>query len=149
MKAVIQRVAHASVSVEGRVTGQIDAGALVLLGVSKEDEDRDALYMVEKIQTLRMFSDPQGKMNLSVMDIGGGILVVSQFTLLGDTRKGRRPGFDQAADPDRARALYEQVVEGLQGRGIPAQMGVFGAYMQVRLENDGPVTFILDSRGGS
>lgn len=149
MKAVIQRVAHASVSVEGRVTGQIDAGALVLLGVSKEDEDRDALYMVEKIQALRMFSDPQGKMNLSVMDIGGGILVVSQFTLLGDTRKGRRPGFDQAADPDRARALYEQVVEGLRGRGLPTQVGVFGAYMQVRLENDGPVTFILDSRGGS
>ena len=149
MKAVIQRVAHASVSVEGRVTGQIDAGALVLLGVSKEDEDRDALYMVEKIQALRMFSDPQGKMNLSVMDIGGGILVVSQFTLLGDTRKGRRPGFDQAADPDRARALYEQVVEGLRGRGLLTQVGVFGAYMQVRLENDGPVTFILDSRGGS
>ncbi|MFQ5991437.1 MAG: D-aminoacyl-tRNA deacylase [Nitrospiraceae bacterium] len=149
MKAVIQRVVHASVSVEGRITAQIDAGALVLLGVSKEDEDRDALYMVEKIQTLRMFSDPQGKMNLSIMDIGGGILVVSQFTLLGDTRKGRRPGFDQAADPDRARALYEQVVEGLKGRGIPTQEGVFGAYMQVILQNDGPVTFVLDSRGGS
>ena len=148
MRAVIQRVTHASVVVDGRIEGQIGAGLLVLLGVAKGDEDRDVQYLVEKIATLRIFGDPQGKMNLSIGEAGGALLIVSQFTLVGDTEKGRRPGFDRAAPPDAARALYEQVVAGLRGRGLQVDTGVFGAHMRVSLENDGPVTFILDSRSG-
>ena len=147
MRAVIQRVTRASVVVDGRIEGQIGAGLLVLLGVAKGDGDRDVQYMVEKIATLRIFGDAQGKMSLSIGEAGGSLLIVSQFTLLGDTEKGRRPGFDKAAHPDAARALYEQVVAGLRGRGLQVETGVFGARMRVSLENDGPVTFILDSRG--
>ncbi|MFQ5931113.1 MAG: D-aminoacyl-tRNA deacylase [Nitrospiraceae bacterium] len=146
MKAVIQRVTRASVEVDGQPIGSIGAGMLVLLGVAREDGESDVRYMIEKISALRIFSDQQGKMNLSVAEVGGALLVVSQFTLLGDTGKGRRPGFDRAAPPDQARALYNRVIDGLKGRGLRTETGVFGAYMNVTLENDGPVTFILDSR---
>lgn len=148
MRAVIQRVSRASVVVDGKVEGQIGAGLLVLLGVAKGDGAPDVQYMVEKIATLRIFGDQQGKMNLSLGEVGGAVLLVSQFTLVGDTDKGRRPGFDKAAPPDTARTLYDQVVDGLKGRGLRVETGLFGARMQVSLENDGPVTFILDSRPG-
>jgi D-tyrosyl-tRNA(Tyr) deacylase len=146
MKAVIQRVTRASVEVAGKVVGQISAGLVVLLGVAKGDGEADVRYMLDKIPGLRIFSDEQGKMNRSITELGGRILLVSQFTLLGDTDKGRRPGFDQAAPPDAARAFYEQVAAGLKARGVPIETGVFGAAMRLSLENDGPVTFILDSR---
>lgn len=146
MKAVIQRVTRASVEVEGRIVGRIGAGLLVLLGVAKGDDERDLSYLLEKLQTLRIFGDDQGKMNRSLVDVGGALLLVSQFTLLGDTSKGRRPGFDLAASPEAARALYEQAVERLRSAGLTVKTGVFGAHMQVELLNDGPVTFIVDSR---
>lgn len=148
MRAVIQRVSRASVVVDGKVEGQIGAGLLVLLGVAKGDGAPDVQYMVEKIATLRIFGDQQGKMNLSLGEVGGAVLIVSQFTLAGDTDRGRRPGFDKAAPPDTARTLYDQVVDGLKGRGLRVETGLFGARMRVSLENDGPVTFILDSRPG-
>lgn len=150
MKAVLQRVTRASVKVDGQVLGEIAGGLLILLGVAKGDGEADVRYMLEKIPGLRIFSDEQGKMNRSVTELagegGGAVLVVSQFTLLGDTDRGRRPGFDQAAPPDVARTLYEQVVAGLKQRGLAVETGLFGASMTVSLENDGPVTFILDSR---
>ncbi|MBS0159422.1 MAG: D-tyrosyl-tRNA(Tyr) deacylase [Nitrospira sp.] len=146
MKAVIQRVTRASVEVDGRIVGRIGAGLLVLLGVAKGDEERDLLYLVEKLHTLRIFADDQGKMNRSLVEVGGEVLLVSQFTLLGDTTKGRRPGFDRAAAPDEARTWYEQAVTRLRAGGVKVETGVFGAHMQVELLNDGPVTFLLDSR---
>ncbi|MBS0177947.1 MAG: D-tyrosyl-tRNA(Tyr) deacylase [Nitrospira sp.] len=146
MKAVIQRVTRASVEVDGRIVGRIGAGLLVLLGVAKGDEERDLLYLVEKLHTLRIFSDDQGKMNRSLVEVGGEVLLVSQFTLLGDTTKGRRPGFDRVAAPDEARTWYEQAVTRLRAVGVKVETGVFGAHMQVELLNDGPVTFLLDSR---
>ena len=146
MKAVIQRVTRASVEVDGMIVGRIGAGLLVLLGVAKGDDERDLSYLFEKLQTLRIFGDDQGKMNRSLVDVGGALLLVSQFTLLGDTSKGRRPGFDLAASPEAARALYEQAVERLRSAGLTVETGVFGAHMQVELLNDGPVTFIVDSR---
>ena len=145
MKAVVQRVRHASVEVDARVVGQIDAGMLVLLGVAKGDGEDDVQYMVEKITTLRMFNDAQGKMNLALGDVAGAVLLVSQFTLLADTHKGRRPGFEGAAPPQAARQSYDLVVEGVRRRGIRVETGQFGAHMRVLLQNDGPVTFILDS----
>jgi len=146
MKAVIQRVSKASVHVEGKTVGQIESGLLVLLGVAKGDGEIDGRYLVEKIRTLRIFSDAQGKMNRSLADIGGSVLLVSQFTLLGSTANGRRPSFDEAAPPDEATRLYEGVATDLREQGIPVQMGIFAAHMQVELLNDGPVTFVLDSR---
>ncbi|MBS0169667.1 MAG: D-tyrosyl-tRNA(Tyr) deacylase [Nitrospira sp.] len=146
MKAVIQRVTRASVEVEGQTVGRIGHGLLVLLGVAKGDEERDLLYVLEKLHQLRIFADEQGKMNRSLSDVGGAILLVSQFTLLGDTRKGRRPGFDQAAPPDEARTWYGQAAARLRSVGVQVETGVFGAHMQVELLNDGPVTFLLDSR---
>lgn len=146
MKAVIQRVTRASVEVDGRVVGHIGAGLLVLIGVAQGDGEPDAEYMVEKLATTRIFSDQQGKMNLSIGEVGGALLLVSQFTLLADTSRGRRPGFDLAAPPETARLLYEQVAAGLKSRGLRVETGVFGAHMKVELLNDGPVTFILDSR---
>ncbi len=146
MKAVIQRVTRASVEVDGQPIGNIGAGMLVLLGDAREDSESDVRYMIEKISALRIFSDQAGKMNLSVAEIGGALLVASQFTLLGDTGKGRRPSFDKAAPPDQAQALYARVIDGLKGRGLRTETGVFGAHMNVSLENDGPVTLILDSR---
>lgn len=146
MKAVIQRVTHACVRVEGRVVGKIGPGLLVLLGVARGDGDRDVEVVADKLHALRIFSDEQGKMNRSLADVGGAVLLVSQFTLLGDTSKGRRPGFDQAAPPDEARNRYEQVVAGLRALGVQVETGTFGAHMEVELLNDGPVTFLLDSR---
>jgi D-aminoacyl-tRNA deacylase len=146
MKAVIQRVTRASVEVNGEVVGRIDAGLLVLLGVEKEDNDADAEYIADKLTELRIFSDAHGKMNRSIVDIGGKLLIVSQFTLLGDTTKGRRPGFDRAAPPEHALALYERVVAIWRNRGMHVETGRFGAHMRVSLENDGPVTFLLESR---
>ncbi len=148
MKAVIQRVTRASVEADGKITGQIRAGLVVLLGVAKGDTEADLAYLVEKIPALRIFSDEAGKMNRSLAEVRGGVLAVSQFTLLGDTRKGRRPGFDQAADPDVARRFYDQFVEQLRKTtDLVVETGVFGAHMNVELVNDGPVTFVLDSRG--
>jgi D-tyrosyl-tRNA(Tyr) deacylase len=149
MKVVIQRVTRASVEVDGRVVGRIDAGLLVLLGVAKGDDETDGRYLVEKIRTLRIFADAQGKMNRSLTDIGGSVLLVSQFTLLGRTTNGRRPSFDEAAPPDEAKRLYEAVTVELTAQGIPVKTGVFAAHMQVELLNDGPVTFVLDSRSVS
>lgn len=147
MRAVIQRVTRASVEIDGEVVGRVGQGLLVLLGVAKGDGESDVRHMVEKIAGLRIFGDQQGRMNLAIGEVGGQVLVVSQFTLLGDTGKGRRPGFDLAAPPDVARLLYERVVAGVKERGLPVETGAFGAHMRVTLENDGPVTFILDSRG--
>ena len=148
MKAVIQRVSRASVEVDGKVVGQIRSGLVVLLGVAKGDTDTDLAYLAEKIPALRIFNDEAGKMNRSLAEIGGGLLAISQFTLLGDTRKGRRPGFDQAADPASARRLFEQFIETLRKTtDLTIETGVFGAHMKVELLNDGPVTFVLDSRG--
>jgi D-aminoacyl-tRNA deacylase len=149
MKAVIQRVIRASVHVEGKTVGRIESGLLVLLGVAEGDGESDGRYLAEKIRTLRIFSDEQGKMNRSLEDIGGSVLVVSQFTLLGRTANGRRPSFDEAAPPEEAKRLYEQVVAVLRNNGISVETGVFAAHMQLELLNDGPVTFVLDSRGAS
>jgi D-tyrosyl-tRNA(Tyr) deacylase len=146
MKVVIQRVTRASVHVEGKTVGQIESGLLVLLGVARGDGETDGRYLVEKIRMLRIFSDQQGKMNRSLADIGGSVLLVSQFTLLGRTANGRRPSFDEAAPPDEAKRLYEQVVAGLRDQGTHVDTGIFAAHMQVELLNDGPVTFVLDSR---
>jgi D-tyrosyl-tRNA(Tyr) deacylase len=146
MRAVVQRVARASVTVEERVVGQVGRGLCVLLGAGRDDGPRDVAYMVEKIANLRIFADEQGKMNRSVLEIAGGVLVVSQFTLYGDARKGRRPSFIQALEPEAAAALYQSVVADLRAAGV-AQVatGSFGAMMQVELVNDGPVTILLDS----
>lgn len=146
MRAVIQRVTRASVEVDGAIVGKIGPGLLVLLGVAREDGESDAHYIADKILGLRIFPDDEGKMNRSLADCGGSVLLVSQFTLLGDTAKGRRPGFDRAAPPELARALYEKVATDLRTQGAPVETGLFGAHMAVELVNDGPVTFILDSR---
>jgi len=145
MRAVVQRVSQASVTVDGEVTGRIDTGLMVLLGVEDGDADRDARYLAEKIAGLRVFEDADGKMNLSLADVGGGMLVVSQFTLLGDCRKGRRPSFVAAAQPAEAERLYECFVSIVQGLGIKAECGRFRTHMNVALVNDGPVTLMLDS----
>lgn len=146
MKAVLQRVTRAAVEVEGRTVGRIGHGLLVLLGVAKGDGPADAQFIAEKLHSLRIFADETGKMNRSVAEVKGSVLVVSQFTLLGETGKGRRPGFDQAALPDEARSLYEQVVAEVRWKGLLVETGVFGAQMKIELVNDGPVTFVLDSR---
>ncbi|HET9960814.1 MAG TPA: D-aminoacyl-tRNA deacylase [Nitrospiraceae bacterium] len=148
MRAVLQRVTHASVRVDDEVVGRIGTGLLILLGIAKDDGESALQYIVNKIQTLRIFSDEQGKMNRSLSDAGGAILLVSQFTLLGNTAKGRRPGFDQAAPPDKAKRLFEEAVTRLRREGMTVETGRFGAHMQVELLNDGPVTFILDSNQG-
>jgi D-tyrosyl-tRNA(Tyr) deacylase len=145
VRAVIQRVIRASVTVDGRVAGEIGAGFLLLVGVGKTDNPESASYLAEKIANLRIFADQAGKMNLSVLDIGGSALVVSQFTLYGDTRGGRRPSFIQAAPPQEANRLYEEFVKSLRSLGMTVETGVFQAHMQVELVNDGPVTILLDS----
>ena len=147
MKAVIQRVTTASVEVDGKIVGQIRNGLVILLGVAKGDTEKDVMYLCEKIPALRIFNDEKGKMNRSLAEIAGGVLAISQFTLMGDTRKGRRPGFDRAADPATARRLYEQFVTQLRaGTDLTIETGIFGAHMGIELVNDGPVTFVLDSR---
>ncbi len=145
MKAVIQRVAEAGVEVGGETVGKIGRGILILLGVEKGDGEPDADWLAEKIVNLRIFEDEGGKMNLSVREIGGELLAVSQFTLAGNCAKGRRPSFDTAAPPEEANRLYECFVGNLRARGMKVETGVFQAMMQVSLVNDGPVTFILES----
>ncbi|KAA1260469.1 D-tyrosyl-tRNA(Tyr) deacylase [Rubripirellula obstinata] len=144
MRVVIQRVKSASVSVHDEVVGNIDQGLLVLIGVGHDDTEAEAKWLADKTAVLRIFADDQGKMNLNVEEIKGAVLVVSQFTLLGDCRKGRRPAFTDAAEPGRANELYLHYAECLRDRGIPVQQGIFAADMQVSLVNDGPVTLILD-----
>lgn len=151
MRAVLQRVRHARVEVDGRVVGAIGPGLLVLVGVERGDGPADVAHIAGKIRDLRIFDDDGGddgnvRMNRAVGDIGGAVLVVSQFTLAADCRKGRRPSFDHAAAPDEARRLYEEVVAALRAAGLPVETGEFQAQMRVTLENDGPVTFVLESR---
>jgi D-tyrosyl-tRNA(Tyr) deacylase len=145
MRAVVQRVSRAKVTVNGEITGQIEQGLLVLLGVGQADTEADADYLAEKIAGLRIFEDDGGKMNLSVTDVQGAVLAVSQFTLYGDVRRGKRPSFDAAARPERARQLYEYFVERIRAAGLPCETGRFQEMMQVELVNDGPVTILLDS----
>lgn len=144
MRAVIQRVSESSVTVEGETVGRIGPGLMVLLGVTHEDTEKDADFLVDKIIHLRIFSDDAGKMNRSLLDTGGEMLVVSQFTLYGDCRKGRRPSFIQAADPEKGNALYEYFVGKVREKGVSTATGSFGAMMAVSLVNDGPVTLILE-----
>lgn len=146
MRSVIQRVSSASVTVDGEVTGQIARGFLVLLGVAVDDTEDDVIFLAQKIASLRLFEDEQGKMNLSLADVGGCMLVVSQFTLLGDCRKGRRPSFIRAARPEKAEELYLSFVAEVKGQGIRVETGRFGQHMDVQLTNDGPVTLLIDSR---
>ena len=150
MRAVVQRVSRAKVTINDRInngwtSGEIGLGLLVLLGVSHEDSETDATYLAEKIAGLRIFEDVDGKMNRSVQDVGGSVLVVSQFTLYGDVRRGKRPSFDDAAPPEHARRLYEFFVEGVRASGLRCETGRFQEMMQVELVNEGPVTILLDS----
>lgn len=148
MRAVVQRVLRGSVTVNEKVVGKIDHGLVVLLGVGQEDTTEDAHYLADKITQLRIFDDQQGKLNLSVQDIGGGVLAISQFTLYGDCRKGRRPSYSQAAPPSEAKGLYETFVQRLIDNGLITATGVFREHMVVEIINDGPVTLLLDSRKG-
>ena len=145
MRCVIQRVTSASVSIDGNVVGRCGKGYMILIGVSAEDAQKDLDYMATKIPTLRIFEDENGKMNKSILDVGGEILAISQFTLYGDARSQRRPGFTGAARPDKAIPLYEGLVKAWRDQGIHVETGVFGADMQVSLTNDGPVTMLMDS----
>ncbi len=146
MRAVVQRCSRAEVRVAGHVLGRIAVGFVVLLGAGEGDSDDDLAYVVEKIATLRVFADAEGKMNLALTDVGGAVLLISQFTLYGDCRKGRRPSFVHALEPGAARAYYLRCAEALTARGIPVETGEFGAMMDVDLVNDGPVTLLIDSR---
>ena len=146
MRAVVQRVSRAKVTVNDWVVGEIGTGLLVLLGVGHSDTDADASYLAEKIAGLRVFEDQAGKMNLSVVDVAGSVLAVSQFTLYGDMRRGKRPSFDAAAPPEPARRLYELFVEGIRSTGLRCETGRFQEMMQVELVNEGPVTILLDSK---
>jgi D-aminoacyl-tRNA deacylase len=146
MRAVVQRVSRAKVVVNGEITGQIGLGLLVLLGIGLEDAEADAAYLAEKVCGLRIFEDNQGKMNRSTQEAGGGVLAVSQFTLYGDVRRGKRPSFDAAAPPEQARGLYEFFVERIRESGLRCETGRFQETMQVELVNEGPVTILLDSR---
>lgn len=146
MRAVVQRVSRAKVTVAGEITGEISRGYVVLLGVAEGDTQTDVIYMAQKLIGLRVFEDADGKMNLTLAEIGGGMLVVSQFTLLGDCRKGRRPSFIAAARPEVADALYRSLIAEVQGQGIPVATGRFQTHMDVELVNDGPVTLLIDSR---
>lgn len=146
MIAVIQRAKDASVSVDGKIAGSIDSGLVILLGVCKDDKKEDARFLADKISGMRIFADDQGKMNLSIKDVGGKALVISQFTLCGDWRKGRRPSFVNAAPPDEGERMYKYFLNKLKDNGVPVESGIFGAMMDVHLVNDGPVTFVLDSK---
>ena len=146
MRAVVQRVSRAAVKVDGTIVGAIDQGLLVLLGVGLDDGESDADYLVQKIVGLRIFEDADEKMNRSVIDAGGAMLAVSQFTLYGDTRRGKRPSFDAAARPEQAQRLYEYFVSRVRAQGLKCETGKFQAMMQVELVNEGPVTILIDSR---
>jgi len=146
MRAVVQRVSAASVLVEGKPTGEIAAGLCVLVGVGQGDSGEDARWLADKVVDLRIFEDEQGKMNRSVLEIGGGVLAISQFTLFGDARKGTRPGFVDAARPEIAQPLYARFCDQVRARGVRVGEGVFRATMQVRIVNEGPVTLLLDSK---
>ena len=148
MRCVVQRVSRASVTVEGELVGEIGKGYMVLVGAEEGDTEADAAYCAEKIAGLRVFEDSEEKMNLSVSDVGGGVLLVSQFTLLGDARHGRRPSFIRAARPEAAEPLFELVCEKVAAHGIPVETGRFRTHMEVELVNDGPVTILLDSKKG-
>lgn len=145
MRAVVQRVSRAQVTVADELTGTVNKGLLVLVGVTEGDTEKDAQYLADKVTGLRIFEDENGKMNLSVKDVGGEILSVSQFTLYGDCRKGKRPSFDKAARPEAANMLYEKFNELCRQQGVQVETGVFRSHMQVELVNDGPVTILLDS----
>lgn len=145
MRVVVQRVSQASVSVDEKIVGKIGRGALIFLGVAKGDEKDDAAYLVRKVSELRMFSDEKGKMNIGPKETGVEFLVISQFTLYGDCKKGRRPSFDDAASPEKGEALYKEFITQLGAEGFKVQTGIFGAMMDVESVNDGPVTFILES----
>jgi D-tyrosyl-tRNA(Tyr) deacylase len=145
MRAVVQRVSRAQVAVDGEIVGEVGRGLLVLLGVTHADTEPDADYLADKIAGLRVFEDENGKMNLDVAAVAGGILVVSQFTLYGDVRRGKRPSFDAAAKPERARELYEYFAARIRAAGLPCQTGRFQEMMEVELVNDGPITILLDS----
>jgi D-tyrosyl-tRNA(Tyr) deacylase len=145
MRAVVQRVSRASVTVNGQTSGVIKRGLVILLGITHQDRDKDTKWLAEKVTHLRIFEDDKGKMNRSLTDIGGEMLIISQFTLFGDCRKGRRPGFSDAAPPEIAEQIYLQFVEEVRGKGIKTATGIFQAEMQVELVNDGPVTLLLDS----
>ncbi len=144
MKVLLQRVSKASVKVEGKVEGEIGPGLLVFLGVTDSDTDEEIDYLVNKVTNLRVFNDNQGKMNLSIKDVSGDILVVSQFTLYADCQRGRRPSYTQAANPEYADEMYERFIEKIQISGVKVQSGVFGAHMEVELINDGPVTIMIE-----
>ncbi|MFA4838283.1 MAG: D-aminoacyl-tRNA deacylase [Candidatus Neomarinimicrobiota bacterium] len=146
MIAVIQRARDAFVEIDGKVVGEIKKGLVVLLGVFQEDVESDAEFLAGKVAGMRIFADPQGKMNLSVKEIGGGALVISQFTLCGDWRKGRRPSFIRTAAPTEGKRLYEYFIDCLKKENLPVESGIFGAMMDVHLVNEGPVTFVLDSK---
>ena len=146
MRAVVQRVSEARVSVEGQVVGEINKGLVVLLGVGQDDDEKDIRYLADKIINLRIFEDEDGKMNISLLDVGGDLLIVSQFTLYGDCRKGKRPSYDKAARPDAAESVYNRFVEYCRGFGTKVETGVFQAMMMVEIHNDGPVTLLLDSK---
>lgn len=146
MKALLQRVSKASVTVEGQVVGHIGRGLVVFVGISREDRERDAQYLAEKTVNLRLFSDREGKFNLSALDTRGDLLVVSQFTLLADAKKGRRPGFTEAAPPGEAEALFERFLAFLRTSGLRVETGRFQQHMLVEIHNDGPVTILLDSK---
>ncbi|HCX61883.1 MAG TPA: D-tyrosyl-tRNA(Tyr) deacylase [Clostridiales bacterium] len=148
MRAVVQRVKRANVTVDNKVIGEINHGILLLLGVEGDDDEKDLEYMCDKVSNLRIFEDENGKMNKSLLDVGGSILVISQFTLLGDARKGRRPSFTEAAQPDKAIPMYTKFISSMKEKNIFTQEGEFGADMQVELVNDGPVTILLDSKKG-
>ena len=145
MKVLVQRVSQASVTVDGETIGQIDQGLLLLVGFGPGDDEQALRFCTEKCANLRIFADDEGKMNRSLLDIGGGVLCISQFTLYGDCRKGRRPSFTAAAPPEKAEALYEHFLAILAAQGLKPERGVFGAYMQIEIHNDGPVTLMVES----
>lgn len=145
MRSVVQRVKRASVTVEGEVVGKISAGFLVFLGIGQEDGEHDLTWMIDKLMGLRIFEDEQGKMNRSILEVSGDVLLVSQFTLYGDCRKGRRPSFSTAAPPEKAKIWFERAVEAMRHAGLKVETGIFQAEMDVELINDGPVTILLDS----
>ena len=149
MRAVVQRVSRASVTVDGTITGSIGRGLLVFLGVGKEDTQKDIDFITDKVVNLRIFEYDKGKMNISIRDIDGGILLISQFTLYGNCRKGRRPDFTAAGPPEMAKQLYERTIDAIKDKGVPVETGVFAAHMDIDSVNDGPVTLMLESQQGA